>query len=318
MLIVCLEGKKELEAVCEKYWQYDPAGGFLYGLEDLEWLYGACFLESQVAQSCCAYYSSYVCDGCGEPLKYFRNRSEFLQERDGIETAEVMRSQGRLVLCAGCSKNAPVNLNHLEIGHPFTEEQLAWMEGAFHAGAYEGLEPAEFDLLKALACSDHYADACRLSGLAGKWAENALMVLALKHLIAFSEQAAGYYLLPRLLEALVNYAPAGNIFGDVKKEELYRVLKARHGFVFPGVKLSSFIDAGRAEHMLEGARERRLFHLTRVDFLICDRYGIPRRAVEHCSGAGEKENFKEKVLKAAGIAVERYTSRDLLEEKSRG
>ena len=319
-------GEKE-NSLCKKYWEYCEESGFLYDLRQLADLFGKNpeALERDVKESCLAYYDMYVCDYCGDPLKYFQLREEFIQEKEKIDEQLQKRKEGTLLLCRECLERAPLNLSFLGREDIVDAETVKNMENAFFYGIYETLSDLEFYFLANLAVSNDFYEGAIKTGISAENARNLLTKLTEKDLLCFSYEKLGYYILPALTEALGNIHYINSLFGSRKSRELYRVLKEKYQYVFPEVLLSTFIDFDMIEWVLKERWERMYFYFARVDFLICDSLGIPEKVVEYDGGyhgssksQERKDELKEKIINAAGLAVERYTESDLRHKNCSG
>lgn len=319
-MFVLVSVKPEYRNICEQYWEYDR--GFIHSSQIIARNFDITTekLLNVVKNGCLAYVEDYRCDGCGDPMKYFQLREQYSLETSNIAAARDKREKGFFVLCAECEAKKPLNLNLLSLAASLyiAQVDLQEMEESFVHGAYESLNAMQYNFLKNLSKAQDYHDACRISGIHPKKGRQTLTMLSKLYLLSFSQDEQGYYILPALSDALKKADVAKPVFGSKKAEELFRLLKSLHYAVFPEIHLCTFINIKHIRHVFWEPWEEKYFYFSRVDFLVCDRDGIPCLAVEFDGGyhvadstQQKKDELKESILQAAGIKVARYTGQDL-------
>ena len=309
--------KNSKEKICQQYWDYG-ANGF----DDLNLLaqslgMSLTELEKAVKKGCLAYVESYVCDGCGDPLKYFQVREDFWQEQGKMEDVWQRKERGLLTLCIECQMKVPLNVSSLA-ERVLDPGRYGDLHDAFLQGVYESLDEMEFAFLQNLSLADDYGAACQKSGLSPNSGKQLFQALVEFHLVGLEQENNGYVVLPELQRALKKAVVRRSIFGSQKTETLYRYLKQTHELVIPEVLLSSFIDFRQVQSVFQEPWEEKYFYFARVDFLICDLQGIPELAVEYDGSYHRvdprqqtRDRVKEKILNKAGLKVIRYTEQDL-------
>lgn len=312
--------KEDLKEMCGSYWQYEKEGGFVYSLEELAEQGGLDpkEVEKEVKKRCSAVYDGYVCEVCTAPIRRFKVRKEFWEEEERIAGAENMRCSGELVLCAKCFEASPCNLGRLQKEGLVSDQEKDAMAMALITGVYESLNEVEYTFFESLAQSINIKEACTKTGIAPKSGHLILKKLLELQLVSLSKSATWFFVHPETVEGLKGAWDVHTVFASRKAEKLYRLLKRHHDWVYPEIRIASFVEYGAVEHVLQESWEKSYFYKARVDFLICTLMGMPLKVVEfdggyHGASSNQrfKDGVKEKILAEAGLEVERYTSADL-------
>lgn len=321
-----LTEEKDLQELCETYWLTDARGKFVYKISEME-----SFLDLKqnelvglVQKNCHVFHREMVCKQCGKPTRYFRSRSEWLENRS---YGKRMAFMGNCVKCQQRIDEETELQNELE-DETFRNEKHEEMRSAFNKRDHKKLTILEHNFLTALSSHDTIKRAAQKIGLSEKSAQPLISRLNDLHLINFNVGTDGWYLLPELeseLKSAKFKCQVKSIFGSPKARELFGKLKKKYPFVYPEIPLSAFIDLPQINHLLNMDDMNvknwrvRYFFRARIDFVVCDADGKPLIAYEYQGSyhnddleIREKDEFKRMVLAEVGLPLKEVTHHDLI------
>jgi len=95
----------------------------------------------------------------------------------------------------------------------------------------------------------------------------------------------------------------------MSSNEKIQTLKRKYLFVFPELPICSFVEREAVAHLFTEQWHSNYFLTARIDFVVCDKAGIPEFALEYQGGyhknkaQREKDDFKRTMMNCAGLHV---------------
>jgi hypothetical protein len=289
--------------ICEAYWDWYPER-FVEPIAQIARRFGLRVQQVNeiVQRGCVATRTDCKCYRCGQPTVWFRRRYEF----EGV-VGDIFSTPEEFDYCVECKP-----IVRQEEQESLAESKIDAMKWAFDGLIHQSLEPIAFDFLVQLASNPSLIKSVHAVNISRKHAVKLLAILDELHLIDWRNRSkltwedweAPVKMLDDLKNMLSNEKSRRRVKSifNTGRLAVFRKLKSHYPFVFPEVPLCTFIDRLYVEQFCQGD-DVNLFMTCRVDFLICDRDGIPITAIELDGGDPHLKEFKRNILSMAGISV---------------
>jgi hypothetical protein len=303
--------------ICEAYWAVDDRRTFLESIASVARRFGITSqqVNSTVVRCCTAVFLKFQCERCGKNTALFKRRYE-LEAAHFVEYSDDPR---QFDYCPECRVE-----EKREQQERRAQAKMEAMRGAFEGSKYEALTTVEYDFLVQLAASSFPIQAQLHLKISRRDAIKILERLNSLDLINWSKKKETRESLfqPVIMREELKTTLQGEKSRrqvrrilSPKALELFRKLKLNHPFVYPEVPLCVFIDQSDVEHLFEPG-DLNHFLASRVNFLICERDGLPICAVEYQAGTsegGERRGilFKRRMLDAVGLPLTTVTDQGL-------